>query len=85
MWLVLGEACGIALLGGLLGVAIGCGCLEGLHNISAQFFPFSITEMAGVWLLYLLSAAAGIGLVSGIVPAVRAAQLSVVNGLRQVI
>lgn len=85
MWLVLGEACGISLLGGILGVAIGCGFLEALHNVSVQFFPFSIVEMAGVWLLYLLAAAASIGLVSGIVPAVRAAQLSVVNGLRQVV
>jgi ABC-type lipoprotein release transport system permease subunit len=53
--------------------------------MSAQFFPFSIVEMAGAWLVYLLVAAAGVGLVSGIVPAVRAAQLSVVNGLRQVV
>ena len=85
MGMVLGEACGIALMGGLLGVALGCGCLEALHKISIQFFPFSVTEMTGMWLVYLLLAAAGIGLISGIVPAVRAAQLSVVNGLRQVI
>lgn len=85
MWLVLGEACGIASLGGLLGIFLGCGFLEALHNVSVQFFPFSIVEMAGMWLVYLLTAAAAIGLVSGLVPAVRAAQLSVVNGLRQVI
>jgi hypothetical protein len=39
----------------------------------------------GVWLLWLLAVSAGIGLASGIVPAVRAAQLSVVDGLRRVI
>ena len=53
--------------------------------MSAQFFPFSIVEMAGPWLLYLLAVAIAIGFVSGAIPAVRAAQLSVVNGLRQVV
>ena len=85
LWMVLGESCWIAFLGGLLGVGIGCLCLEGLHGLSAQFFPFSVTEMAGPWLLVLLLIAAGIGFVSGIVPAIRAAQLSVIDGLRRVI
>jgi putative ABC transport system permease protein len=83
--LVLGESCWIALIGGLLGVGIGCLCLNGLHSISAQFFPFSIFDMAGLWLVALLAVAAGIGLFSGIVPAIRAAQLSVIDGLRRVI
>ena len=83
--MVLGEACSIAILGGFLGVVLGCTCLEALHGISAQFFPFSVFEMAGLWLVYLLAVAAGIGVVSGIVPAIRAAQLSVVDGLRQVV
>ena len=85
LWLVLGESCWIALIGGVLGVGIGCLCLNGLHSISAQFFPFSIFDMAGLWLVALLAVAAGIGLVSGIVPAIRAAQLSVIDGLRRVI
>ena len=83
--MVLGEACCIAVLGGILGIAIGCAGLQGLHGLSAQFFPFSIQEMVGPWLLVLIAVAAGIGLVSGIIPAVRAAQLSVVAGLRQVV
>ena len=85
IFLVLGEACGIALMGGILGVGMGCGFLEALHNVSVQFFPFSIVEMAGMWLVYLLIAAGGIGFISGIGPSYHAAQLSVVNGLRQVI
>lgn len=85
MVLVMGEACGIALLGGIFGVAIGCGFLETLHNLIVQFFPVSLAEMNLLWLLYLLLAAIGIGFMSGIVPAVRAAQTSVVNGLRKVI
>ncbi len=85
LWMVLGESCWIALLGGLLGVGIGCMCLQGLHSISAQFFPFSIFDMAGPWLLVLLLIAAMIGFVSGIVPAIRAAQMSVIDGLRRVV
>ena len=82
---VLGEACWMTLLGGLLGIAIGCGCLQLLHEVNSQFFPFSIHEMLGAWLLYLIATAAGIGLASGLVPAVRAAQLSVIDGLRRVV
>ena len=82
--LVLGESCLIAALGGIVGVAMGCLFLEMLHGVNTQFFPFGIAEMAGPWLLYFLVIAAGIGIVSGLVPAVRAAQLSVVDGLRQV-
>jgi putative ABC transport system permease protein len=83
--LILGEACSITLVGGLVGVAIGCGCLQLMHLASAQFFPFAIYEMLGPWLLYLVIVSAGIGLASGIVPAIRAAQLSVIDGLRRVV
>ena len=82
---ILGEACSITLLGGMLGIALGCSCLELLHRLSSQIMPLSVFEMFGPWLAYLLATAAGIGLVSGIVPAVRAAQLSVIDGLRRVV
>ena len=83
--MVLGEACFIALLGGVFGVAFGCLAMAILHVLTPQLFPIPIHEFAGFWLAYGLFVAAGIGLVSGVVPAVRAAQLSVVNGLRQVV
>jgi putative ABC transport system permease protein len=82
---VLGEACSMTFLGGLVGVSIGCVCLQLMHQFSSQFFPFAIYDMLGAWLLWLLAIAAGIGLASGIVPAVRAAQLSVIDGLRRVV
>jgi putative ABC transport system permease protein len=82
---VLGEACSIAVLGGILGVFIGCSVLQLAHVAMAQMFPFNIHEMLGVWLLYLLAIAAGIGLISGVVPAIQAARLSVIDGLRRVI
>lgn len=83
--LVLGESFLIGLLGGTLGVGIGCLFLQVLNGASPQLFPFAIWEMAGWWLVWLLAVAAAIGIVAGIVPAVRAAQLSVVRGLRQVV
>ncbi|MBS0265088.1 MAG: ABC transporter permease [Planctomycetes bacterium] len=83
--LVLGEACGITLWGGTLGILLGCSCLQALHNFNSQFFPFGVLEMAGPWLVWLVGISATIGLASGIVPAIRAAQLSVIDGLRRVI
>ena len=82
--MIVGEAVTIALIGGVVGVAMGCGLLEGLHRLSAQLIPISIVDLLGFWVVALLSVAAGIGFISGIVPAVRAAQLSVVDGLRRV-
>jgi putative ABC transport system permease protein len=83
--MVLGESCLIALLGGFLGMAIGCALLEAVHKINEQYFPLKLTDFAGTWLLWLVAVAAFIGVASGIVPAVLAARLSVINGLRRVI
>jgi putative ABC transport system permease protein len=83
--MILGEACLIAALGGVLGVAMGCAAFEGVHTLSRQIVPLGIRDIAGPWIFVLLLVAAAIGLVSGLVPAVRAAQMSVVNGLRRVV
>jgi putative ABC transport system permease protein len=85
LWMIVGESVAIAILGGTLGVAMGCGLLEGLHRLSAQMIPISVADMLGVWIFVLLLTAAAIGFVSGIVPAIRAAQLSVIDGLRRVV
>ena len=78
-------ACLIALFGGLLGVTMGCGLLEGLHALNSQYFPFRLSEFAGLWLGWLAVISAFVGLASGIVPAVLAARRSVIDGLRRVI
>ena len=78
--MVLGESTMISLLGGLLGIAAGCGFLQMLHGSVRSSFRVSMTRLVGLWLLGLVAVAAGIGLVSGMVPAIRAAQLSVVDG-----
>ena len=73
--------------GGLLGIAGGLGALQLLSSvpIAAQLFPIPVSALAGTWLVGLVVVAAAIGFVSGLVPAVLAAQLSVVNGLRRVV
>ena len=83
--MVLGEACLIAGVGGLTGLAVGSGFLQLLHNAMPQMIPLGMSDLAGPWMLLIIAAAAAIGLLSGIVPALRAARLSVVNGLRRVV
>ncbi len=83
--MVLGESCGIAVLGGLLGIGMGCFFLQTLHNASPNVFPLSVIQLAGDWIVRLLLVAVGVGLVGGIVPAVRSSQLSVIDGLRRVV
>jgi putative ABC transport system permease protein len=83
--LVLFEAVVIAVTGGLLGVLI------------AKFF-FRFADMSGIGIpgfsmfyvpvstmIFSMLLAASIGLASGIIPAWRAAQISVVDGLRRVV
>jgi putative ABC transport system permease protein len=82
--MILGESCLISAIGGLLGLAVGGGFFEIMYMAMPQIIPFSIVDMAGPWMLWIVGIAIGIGIVSGIVPAIRAAQLSVVDGLRRV-
>lgn len=85
--LVLGESTMIALIGGILGIAGGLGVLHLVSSvpIAAALFPIPVLALIGPWLVGLLMVAAGIGLLSGLVPGVLAAELSVVDGLRQVV
>jgi len=85
--LVLGESTIIAILGGLLGIAGGLGALQLLSGVAAAapLFPVPVSDLAGIWLAGLVIVAAAIGFTSGVVPAVLAARLSVVNGLRRVV
>lgn len=85
--LVLGESTMIAIIGGVLGIAGGLGALHLVSSvpIAAALFPVPVSSLVGPWLLGLIGVAACIGFVSGVAPAVGAAQLSVVDGLRRVV
>ncbi|TWT84374.1 Macrolide export ATP-binding/permease protein MacB [Planctomycetes bacterium CA13] len=85
--LVLGESTLIAMLGGLLGIAGGVGALALVASVpaAAMMFPVPVSGLVGAWMFGLVAVAAGIGFVSGLVPAVLASQLSVVDGLRRVV
>lgn len=85
--MVLGESFLISSLGGVIGIAAGLGLLHFASSIPAAaiLFPYPIAQLVGPWLLALIGVAGAIGLVSGVLPAIRASQLSVVDGLRQVV
>ena len=85
LYLVLGESCVIALIGGLLGVAIGSGLIQLAYVSAPQIFPVDIKTLAGPWMAYGVLAAGFVGISSGLVPAMLAARLSVIDGLRRVV
>jgi len=87
--LVLGEALAIALLGGFLG-ALGAklGVLALVRFADLSRFPLpgiNVFHIPWITALYALGLSAAIGLASGLVPAWRAASVSVVAGLRRVV
>ncbi|HEX8198921.1 MAG TPA: ABC transporter permease [Isosphaeraceae bacterium] len=85
LYLVLAEAVLVAGIGGVLG-ALGAKFLFDLVDISrytAGFLPFFFVPWPTA--LLGLAASALIGLVSGLIPAVRAARMSVIDGLRKVV
>jgi putative ABC transport system permease protein len=81
--LTLGESILIASIGGLLGVAAG----RGIYYLGHMLAPMIIPTSSMPWSVMVsgMAIAAGIGLASGIVPAVLAARLSVVDGLRKIV
>jgi putative ABC transport system permease protein len=81
--ILLGEAVLIAGIGGVLGVAAG----RGLYALGHLFAPMFVQTSNMPWpvMAWGLLVAAGIGLASGVVPAVLAARLSVIDGLRRIV
>lgn len=85
LFLVLAEAVLISGLGGLVGTLGSKAFFDAVDvsKYSAGFLPFFYVPWSTA--LLGLAASLAIGLVSGLVPAVRASRLSVVNGLRKVV
>ena len=83
--LVLAESVLIASIGGVLGavgIKLFCDAVD-LSKYSAGYLPFFYIPWSTAWGGLLVAIA--IGLFSGMLPAIRASQLSVVNGLRKVV
>lgn len=81
--ITLGESVLIAVIGGLLGVGAG----RGLYALGHLFAPMIVQTSSMPWpvMAWGLAVAVGIGLASGTVPAVLAARLSVIDGLRRIV
>jgi putative ABC transport system permease protein len=81
--IMLGESILIAGIGGLLGVAAGRGIYALAHQIAPMVIQ--ISNMPWEVMAWGMLVAGGIGFASGIVPAVLAARLSVIDGLRRIV
>lgn len=77
LWLFLGEAAMLATLGGLMGLLAGIGIAQALH-LALPGFPVH-TPVEYIFLALVVSL--GAGLLSGILPARRAARLDPVEAL----
>lgn len=83
--LILAESVLIAGVGGVLGaigIKVFCDTVD-LSKYSAGMLPFFYVPWSTAWAGMVV--ALGIGIFSGLLPAVRASRLSVVNGLRKVV
>jgi putative ABC transport system permease protein len=82
MGVVFGESVTIAMVGGLLGIALSFPAGGLIQQQLKQFFPvFSISAMT-IWLELL--AAATVGVVAALFPTWRAATINIAEGLRRI-
>ncbi len=79
LWMVLGESLLVAIIGGVIGLLLGYLFIQGAANALSQFLP----GLAMSWdaALIGLVLAAGLGVVTGILPAWQAGRLKVIDAL----
>ena len=79
---ILGEALVIGLLGGLVGVVLTFPIVQGFGKALPTFFP--VIGVSGFTVVLALVAACLCGIAAGAAPALRAAKMPIVTGLRTV-
>ncbi len=80
--LIFAESLGIALLGGVIGIALTFPTAEAFANAVGTLFPVFLVSEETV--LMQLGAALLVGVVAAVIPAWRAAHVRIVDGLRAV-
>ena len=87
LWLVLGEAMFLALLGGVLGVLASIPfthvLVEAMKRSPAAAFAFNF-HVSWPTVAFAFATSVAIGTISGFIPALRSSRVSVVGALRQV-
>ncbi len=82
--LLLTESVVLALLGGALGLGIAYGALRALAGLGGGSLPrLAGVELDGTVLIFMLVASLVTGLLFGLVPAIRAPQLQLVDALKE--
>jgi predicted permease len=82
--LLLTESVVLALLGGALGLGVAYGALRALAVLGGDSLPrLAGVELDGTALVFMLVASLATGLLFGLVPAVRAPQLQLVDALKE--
>lgn len=82
LWLLIGEAVFISLIGGVLGLLIAWGLLSVIRNLPGGFANLSTVTVNPTVIVVCLAAAGLIGVVSSLIPAVGASRRPIVDALR---
>lgn len=81
LWLVLGEALLLTLLGGIVGLALASFLVAGIASAMGQFLSAVYLSVQGIAVGVALAIV--LGIVSGAMPAVQALRLRIVDALRR--
>lgn len=82
LWLLIGEAVFISLIGGTVGLIVAWLLLGAIRNLPITFANLSTTELNPIVIAICLAVAALIGIVSSLIPALGASRRSIVEALK---
>jgi putative ABC transport system permease protein len=82
LWLMVGEAIAIGLIGGLIGLGLTKGLIMLLSGAPATFVNFSTVTIQPSVIIICMLVAGMVGLVSSIIPALAASRRSIVEALK---